>query len=193
MYFEPEQFYHIYNRGNDKQAIFLEEKNYAYFLEKMQHFVFPHCTLLAWCLMPNHFHFLVYTSSSSCGYLARPGLPVQQLVEGIRLGLSAYTKGFNKAYNKTGNLFQQKTKAKQLDMESEYPLNAFHYIHQNPLAAGLVDTPNGWKYSSYSEYFDDATQRYCNLEVAEQLLGVDHTQLVEGVKGNCGINMKEIF
>jgi putative transposase len=51
--------YHVYNRGNNKEPIFFKSDNYSYFLSNINRYVIPHCDLLAYCLMPNHFHLLV--------------------------------------------------------------------------------------------------------------------------------------
>lgn len=59
-HFASENIYHIYNRGNDKQLIFFNRDNYLYFLKKLRKYIFPHCEILDYCLMPNHFHLLVY-------------------------------------------------------------------------------------------------------------------------------------
>lgn len=171
MNFVQEQFYHIYNRGNNRQKIFLEEKNYDHFLKMFQKFVFPRCGLLAWCLMPNHFHFLVYTTEPSCATLDRANLSVQYLTEGIRLALSTYTKGMNSLYNRTGNLFQQKTKAKILEDE-RYPLTVFNYIHYNPVMASLAKEAKDWPYSSYHEYAGNPGYSFCDQNIAEKMLDV---------------------
>lgn len=62
MQFFPDNFYHIYNRGNDKQMIFMQERNYDYFLNKIEVEIQPLCSIIAYCLMPNHYHLLVYIS-----------------------------------------------------------------------------------------------------------------------------------
>lgn len=59
MKFYSGEIYHIYNRGNIHQKIFFESKNYLFFLEKMKKHLLPYCNLLTWCLMPNHFHWMV--------------------------------------------------------------------------------------------------------------------------------------
>ena len=63
MRFYPEQVYHIYNRGNNRQKIFFEEENYVFFPRKVRRQLLPHVKMLCYCLMPNHFHFLIYTRS----------------------------------------------------------------------------------------------------------------------------------
>jgi putative transposase len=57
--FEEGRFYHIFNRGNNKENLFIEEKNYSYFLQKLRQHILPICNLYAYCLMPNHFHLVL--------------------------------------------------------------------------------------------------------------------------------------
>jgi putative transposase len=139
--FEPEHFYHTYNRGNNKQLIFFEAENYLYFLRKMRTHITPHAKILAWCLMPTHFHWLFYVPA----YSPETDYPLNLEVGTL---LSSYTKGINKKYERTGSFFQQKTKAVKIDYRN-YIATCFHYIHRNPIEAGLVKKPELWRYSSY--------------------------------------------
>ena len=93
MNFQPDIIYHIYNRGNQQQNIFINHDNYIYFLEKMRKYILPRCEILCWCLMPNHFHFLVYANEESGRLIPKTPIPIQNLTEGIRLLLSSYAKG----------------------------------------------------------------------------------------------------
>jgi putative transposase len=174
MNFIEKDIYHIYNRGNDSQQLFFEEENYKYFLKLVKQFLSPNCEILAWCLMPNHFHFLIYANEKSAQYLPSKNIPIQQLSEGIRLLLSSYTKAINKKYNRTGSLFQQKTKSKNVyDGKGNYAVQAFHYIHQNPLKAFLVKGMHEWEFSSYKDYTGLRNGSLCNKELAIQLLDID--------------------
>jgi putative transposase len=65
MQFEPNNIYHIYNRGNNSQRIFFTRDNYLFFLKKLQTYITPFADILAWCLMPNHFHLMVYVNRIS--------------------------------------------------------------------------------------------------------------------------------
>lgn len=56
--FVPGNYYHLLNRGNNKEDIFLTDDNYHYFLKKWRKYVLPYNEVLTYCLMPNHFHFL---------------------------------------------------------------------------------------------------------------------------------------
>ncbi|HEX5026332.1 MAG TPA: hypothetical protein VFV68_13720, partial [Agriterribacter sp.] len=139
MHFEPDTIYHIYNRGNRQQTIFFNRENYIYFLEKVRKYIAPCSDILCWCLMPNHFHFLVHTNEHSCSVISKSVIPTQIPTENIRLLLSSYTKGIQKQEHFSGNLFQQKTKAKPVTaLNGGYALTAFNYIHQNPYNAKLV-------------------------------------------------------
>ena len=59
MYFEPSGIYHIYNQGNNRQPVFFKRENYLFFMYKIRQHIMPYADVLAWCLMPNHFHLMV--------------------------------------------------------------------------------------------------------------------------------------
>ena len=176
MQFTEDSFYHIYNRGNDKQTIFFQERNYDFFLQKIENYITPNADLVAWCLMPNHFHFLVQANSSSTKIIKEKPIPINALTEGIRLLLSSYTKAIQKQESMTGNLFQQKTKFKCVD---EYLSTAFHYIHQNPLRANLVHKLEDWRWSSLPQYLGRDTTSLCKREIAYKNVEVNWERLLE--------------
>ena len=130
-----DQLYHIFNQGNNQETIFLERKDYLFFLSKYRTLVTPHCETIAYCLMPNHFHFLVNISEKSVKRIKLGGIEIDLVTNAFRLLLSEYAQYFNTKYGRSGSLFRQKTKGKQLE---EYALVCFHYIHQNPYRAALV-------------------------------------------------------
>lgn len=185
MQFLEENIYHIYNRGNNKQIIFYKHENYIYFLKKIGKIIAPLCKILAYCLMPNHFHLMAYmpkSQKSSDDYYA--------LNNAIAVLLRSYTRAINIQENRTGSLFQQKTKAKCLTEPSNnpkpsdefYPLVCFHYIHQNPLTAGLVQKIEDWEFSSFRYYvgFKKSSDDYatlCNKKLAVELLNLDINNL----------------
>ena len=174
MNFQPETIYHIYNRGNQQRQIFFKRDNYIYFLEKLRKYVVPRCDILCWCLMPNHFHLLAYTTEQSVAPLQKSNIPSQHLTEGIRLLLSSYAKGIQKQERFTGNLFQQKTKAKCVsDKNGNYALTSFHYVHQNPFNAKLVKAIEDWEFSSFLDYLERRRGTICNKELAIKVLGLD--------------------
>lgn len=185
MEFYPSHFYHIYNRGNNRQPIFLVDENYPYFLNKMCQAIKRHADILAYCLMPNHFHFLIYTKSIEDEELqASHSDPMNSshritgLNTDIGVCLRSYTRAINKRYQTTGSLFQQKTKAKELESDL-YPLTCFHYIHQNPIRAGLVKRMEDWSHSSFTEYLLDQALGICNRQLAIEFLEINPNTFYE--------------
>ena len=154
MHFEPDKTYHIYNRSN--QTVFYNERNYLFFLTKLNKLIKPISDIIAWCLMPNHFHFLIVADERSCEFIdEKHRSNVQLLSKNIGTLLSSYTKAINKELDQRGKLFSHNTKAKCLNDESKnynYAVTCFHYIHQNPLNAKLCNKLENWKFSSYPDY-----------------------------------------
>lgn len=175
MNFEPDKFYHIYNRSNE--LVFHSDDNYIFFLQKIKKLIIPHCEIVAWCLMPNHFHFLVQVKSSGCEYINESHRSnTQVLSKNIGSLLSGYSKAINKQLNRRGSLFSHKTKAKCLNSELNNPdyLNScFFYIHQNPLSAGLCDRLTNWKYSSFLDYANLRSGALINKKIAYEGIRID--------------------
>ncbi|MBC6490964.1 transposase [Flavihumibacter stibioxidans] len=168
------ELYHIYNRGNQKQKIFFEEANYDYFLEKVEKFLMPVADILAWCLMPNHYHFMIHANNISAEIIRNRSLPICRLADSMKIIQSGYAKGFNARYDRTGNLFQQKFKSKLLDTwEGDYDINLFHYLHWNPVEAGMVSNPALWPYSSYNQYLIPGSAGLCNKQLCFDLLDLN--------------------
>ncbi|MDR8391600.1 transposase [Aliifodinibius sp. S!AR15-10] len=147
MEFLPNNWYHIYNRGNNRANIFFENENYIFFLEKIRKHWLSHCEIAAYCLMPNHFHFLVKIKES---------YTQGQLNKRIAITLRSYTQAINRSFDRTGSLFEESTKAKCLSKGKSvknynYPLICLHYIHQNPLRAKLVNQLREWRFSSFPD------------------------------------------
>jgi REP element-mobilizing transposase RayT len=133
-------YYHVYNRGCNRQPIFLEEENYIYLLTRIKA-ILPEepVTIVAYCLMPNHYHFLLRAEADTA-----IGHFTQRLFNG-------YTQAINQRYQRSGTLFQGR--AKSIDVQNEpYALHLCRYIHLNPVVAGLVSRPEQWVYSNYLEW-----------------------------------------
>ena len=178
MHFETDKLYHIYNQGNNQQTIFFSAENYRYFLRCYKKIVSPFGDTLAYCLMPNHFHFLVHTNDHSIETIRVGSLSLTQLSNGIRQLLSSYASAINSQEHRSGSLFRQKTKAKWLEKSTEnYPLIAFHYLHQNPLQAGLVKNLKDWEFSSYRDYLGMRDDTLCDISLAKHLIDVNWTHL----------------
>jgi REP element-mobilizing transposase RayT len=137
--FKAGAYYHLYNRGNNFQPIFFERENYLYFLRQLRkHLTVEAAEIIAYCLMPNHYHLLVY-------------LKTDDLSDQMQPFALAYTKAINKRYGRVGSLFQGHFKAIHVDRD-EYLLHLSRYIHLNPVAAGLSQHPEDWEFSSFPEF-----------------------------------------
>ncbi len=153
--------YHIYNRGNNGETIFRQRENYLYFLKLFAKHFHLHALTYAYCLMPNHFHFLVRIKSR------------EEVVEAYRRGeetspptpsqafgnlCNAYTKAVNKRFGRTGSLFENPFGRIEVDSEG-YFLNLVTYIHRNPQTHGFVDDFREWPYSSYHAILSEKETR----------------------------------
>lgn len=183
--------YHLYNRGNNRQRIFFSRENYLYFLRKCHKYLKPYCDILAWCLMPNHFHFLLNITEESLIRVKTGGIAIPKITNGFRLLQSSYAKGINRQEDRTGNLFQQKIKAKEVN---QYAVTAFYYIHQNPVMAGLVTKLTEWEFSSYLDFAGLRSGTLCNREKAITLLHLTEPDLRVGtIKPIDEEKIKELF
>ena len=143
VYFCPGDCYHFYNQGNNRERVFYEHENYLFFLQRLGVYLIPVLDIVAYCLMPTHYHLLVKirkTSETSAG--------VSKAM--MQLAVS-YTKAINKQYDRVGVLFHGPFQAKYVDHD-DYFLHLSRYIHLNPVMAGLVEQPEDWEFSSYHEY-----------------------------------------
>jgi REP element-mobilizing transposase RayT len=183
MNFVADNIYHIYNQGNNKQLIFSITEDYLIFLRLIRKLIYPHSQMIAYCLMPNHFHILLYADEKVNINLKQGGLLLDLLTNGFRKLLSGYTRIYNNRNGKLGSLFRQKTKYKCLsDIDisyrpthqlQDYYFNCFQYIHQNPLRAGLVTRLEDWEFSSFRDYAGLRNGSLCNKDLAEKFCSYD--------------------
>jgi REP element-mobilizing transposase RayT len=189
MKFEPDHVYHIYNQGNNKQQIFNTHEDYKSFLSFFKSYALPNCDVLAWCLLPNHFHFMVLANDKCFNLEKQGGLLLDPLTNGFRKLLSGYSHEYNKRNQRTGSLFRPKTKAKDLSLLragkqlnlSDYYINCFHYTHQNPLRHQLVTDLNHWKYSSFRYYAGHRKNDFCNDDLAREICDYNPTTFAKTV------------
>ncbi len=152
--FQPNCFYHVYNRGILKRQIFFVDRDYEMFLsylgrslEKIQGAFLLH----AYCLMPNHFHLIIEQRKESS---------LSGLIGGC---VGVYVKYFNQCYKRKGGLFEGRFKAKLIQTD-EYLLYVSKYIHRNPINAGLVRKGVDYKWSSYVSYLSELKQPFVETE-----------------------------
>jgi putative transposase len=194
MYFEKGQLYHIYNQGNNRQDIFFCRKNYLFFLKKIKTYIWPFADILAWCLMPNHFHLMLHCKSTEITHGVTASHPVSDprtFNDSIGIMLRSYTRAVNKLQQRTGSLFREETKALCLSQaawttsnwfirkgitqientppELQHPAICFNYILYNPVRVGLVEDPNEWEFSSFREMTGDSEELLINKSLIAEL------------------------
>ena len=158
--------YHVYNRGNNRQLVFPADTDYRFFLHAMHEYlgVTPTArdgpvgtTLLAYCLMPNHFH-LVLRPEDVC------------LSARVQRQLISFTKTMNGKYGRVGALFQGQLQAVLVETDLQL-VHLSAYVHQNPVQTGLVRRPEDWEYSSYREYLGSRPGTLPNPGLVLELCG----------------------
>jgi len=144
---EPGNFYHIYNRGINSCDLFRETGNYEHFLGLYDKYISPVADTFAWVLMGNHFHLLVHILPTNPeGFENLQGL--ERINQQFSNLFNAYTKAFNKRYNRTGSLFEH-TFRRKLIMHKTYLKQVILYIHNNPVHHGFCSHPIEYPWSSY--------------------------------------------
>ena len=170
MRFEAHTLYHLYNRGNDGMTLFYGPADYGLFLRKIRHSLLPHCQLLAYCLMPNHFHLLLYPGTEAAADLPLAGgVPRSRLAGALSTVLSSFSQGLNQELGRTGGWFEGRTQARELATD-RYAAWCLHYLHQNPVRAGLTLNLADWAYCSYRDYAALRSGTLCDLTLGRQLL-----------------------
>jgi REP element-mobilizing transposase RayT len=136
-------YYHVYNRGARHVTIFREHTNYLFTISKIKQYSQAHkISVIAYCLMPNHYHFLLRQDGEElAGHLP-------QYV------FNSYSKAYNKMYSHSGTLFEGRFRAKPVQ-NTGHLLQLCRYIHGNPVKDGIVAEPGKWPYSNYLEWIDE--------------------------------------
>ena len=158
----PGAIYHVMNRGDRREPIFKDDVDRRRFLETLEEVCGKtDWQVLAYCLMPNHFHLVVET-------------PQANLVAGMKWFLGTYTSRFNRRHKLSGHLFSGRYKALIVDGSGDgYLRTVCDYVHLNPVRAKLLglDQPlREYRWSSYGEYLKRPRKRAAWLRV-ERLLG----------------------
>jgi putative transposase len=143
MSLKPGGYYHIFDRGVDRESIFFEERNYLRFLDLFGHHITPVAEIFAYCLLRNHFHFLVRIR-------VEPQIQPPAASKAFNNLLTAYAKSINKVYGRTGPLFQHHFGRIPISTD-RYLSSLVRYIHNNPCKHGFVKNFQDWPFSSYHE------------------------------------------
>lgn len=179
-FFRAGEVYHVYNRGDNRDDIFLDDSDYIAFLVRLKivlGLLNPQAvqlriravpqdsfSVLAYCLMPNHFHLLIKQHTS---------LAIGEMLNKV---CTSYARYFNFRHKRIGNLFQDTFKAKHVDHDS-YLMYLSAYIHNNP------SDPLSYVYSSLPEYCGTRNGTLCNPDFILKYFNNDsmaYKRFVEG-------------
>jgi len=165
--FHIDGFFHVYNRGHNKDLIFRDDDDYRFFLSRARQLLglqktkgsrwicpLPPDTfsILCYCLMPNHFHLLINQKTN---------VSVSSFIGRLCTSYSIY---FNKKYNRVGSIFQDQFKAKSVDSDV-YLSHLSAYIHKNP------DAPYKWPFSSLPDYMGDRNDPIVEKDLILNIVG----------------------
>lgn len=184
--FKEDSYYHVYNRGVAKQNIFLDVDDYKTFLGYLKLYLtaydknnktrpsrqlrnyYQKLSLLAYCLIPNHFHLFVFQKDK------------EAMTEFMKSLGTKYSMYFNKKYQRVGPVFQGRYKAVMVESETQF-IYLSKYIHRNPLDILPSGTDlDGYKYSSYQNYLGQFNQTW--LDTSEILSYFSKTNFGETYK-----------
>jgi REP element-mobilizing transposase RayT len=155
----PDGTYHILSRAVGNEKLFLYDANYEFFLEKYKQHILPIADTFAFCLLPNHFHFLLqikpladlseYFKQKKC----KNSIDLDRLPDFIMQSfsnlLNSYAKSFNKVYQRKGALFMNSLRRVEIAKDCQFGSTIF-YIHKNPVHHGYADSVSSWRWSSYN-------------------------------------------
>ncbi len=148
---EPDCFYHIFNRGNNKENLFIEDENYLHFLKLIKYHLTAVAEIYTYCLMKNHFHLVLKIKSKE---EIEKLLSIDKIHQPFSNLFNAYTKAINKKYNREGSLFKVRFKRERINSE-DYLRNVIVYTHLNPVKHKFIDNYIDYKYSSYNSILSE--------------------------------------
>ena len=177
---EPGLYYHIYNRGNNRENIFIKADNYDHFLKKYTLYMPRVLDTLVYNLLPNHFHLVVRIKTKAEIVPAPVGVqgvidfPSLRDLESLAVGdivselfrrfFMAYAKGINRQEDRTGSLFQKNFKRRLIQSDGHFT-NLIYYVHTNARLHGICSDFREWPYSSYYSILSEGTTKLQRTEV----------------------------
>lgn len=179
--------YHIYNRGINSDILFKEKTNYEYFLLLFEDHIEPIAETYAWCLMKNHFHFIVRLKKLE-------EIKIEKIIEPSQSFsnlFNAYTKSYNKRNNRTGALFERPFR-RVLINNSPYLNNAIVYVHNNPVNHIICEHPLNYPWSSYISLLSNKPTKIKRNQVLESF-GNRENFILEHLKNKSDYETLEKF
>lgn len=183
---QADKIYHLFNHAVGHDNLFVNQGNYHYFLQKYAEHLHAIFETYCYCLLPNHFHFLVRVRSEE--EILKVLFPTVSHPKGLSKPLgcetvdenrlsdriahkvgsfqNAYAKAFNKQQNRKGSLFMQSFGRKEVDT-SAYFSKVVHYIHANAVHHGFVKHIEDWAYTSYHAYLSQKESKLNRIETVQ--------------------------
>ena len=193
--FHEEGIYHVYNRTNNKESLFISDENRFFFLTQFTRYLHPFLQTYCWCLLPNHFHFLVKIRSEKSikSYLGSLESVALKSVEKKYLNgevtaevllefewkrfFTTYSMAFNRKYERSGNLFHRPFKRVAI-VDDHHFTQVVIYIHANPVKHGLCTDYTKYKWSSWQALVNDRASLLCRHELLEWFGGLENFIIV---------------
>lgn len=176
---EVGKMYHLYNRGNNRENLFYKKENYYYFIRQFDKYLSDFVDVYAYCLLPNHFHFLIKVKeeeeilrNSRDAIALSDRISTQSdridhskiISEQFRRFFISYSQAINKQEKRVGSLFQKNFKTKEVDSE-DYFTQLIVYIHANPQKHGITKDFRTWEFSSYKSVLIEKNSKLKKSEV----------------------------
>jgi len=197
-------YYHIFNRGNNDENIFLKTEHYKYFLKLYGIYIEPIADTFAWCLMKNHFHILLrIKEENEIGFLnsenakeadlaqkwsvyfpEKPEKPFLKKPQPSRMFqhlFSAYSHWFNKRTGRKNSLFAREFERKLID-NSDYYRNLIIYINNNPVHHGFVEHPLEYTWCSYKTSISESPTKLKRKQVIKIFDDIDNFKYMHNQK-----------
>jgi putative transposase len=190
---KPDNIYHIYNHANGNENLFHNDENYLYFLKLFFEFISPIADVYSYCLLPNHFHFLlkiksektVFTYFKIEGKFPDETMTLEELkklstsdglqnldILSIHLSrqfsnfFNAYAKAVNKQLSRRGSLLERAFKRVEMKDNNQL-MECISYIHTNPIKHNFTKEITTWKYNSYNAIVSDKPTKLMREEVID--------------------------
>ncbi|OQY28996.1 MAG: hypothetical protein B6244_05505 [Candidatus Cloacimonetes bacterium 4572_55] len=168
----PNQIFHVYNHANGRDNLFANDGNYTHFFRKYAEYLFPIFGTFAYCLLPNHYHFLIRVKETEAlwnvldpkGFRKPLGSDLANwLAHRVGTLQNAYAKAFNIQQKRKGSLFIQSFCRKPVD-NPDYYFNVLRYIHANAVHHDFVTGLDDWPFSSYHTYLSKKPSKLAREE-----------------------------
>ncbi len=188
----PGNFYHLYNHANGRENLFVEEKNYDFFLQLVAKHILPTSKLFAYSLMPNHFHLfiqlkteeelitqyeqqiksrLILSTDETTPFNLQEFL-IKKANKPFSNLFNSYTQSFNKVYERKGSLFMQNMKAQEITDDNSF-CKVVHYLHANPVHHRFVKALGIWAHTSYKIFLSNMPTKLERQYVLDMFGGLE--------------------